>query len=172
MLGFAQSVNRPTSIERGNYNAKRYLSPFISGNKKLDSGCWEWQGAKNPRGYGTFMLTHSKAISAYRFSFELVNHKIPSGLELDHLCRNPSCVNPSHLEAVNHSENVLRGLSPLLSAEWQRRKTHCPQGHPYSIENTHHYKGHRHCRICNREVTRRRRMKRAARITDLPEVSR
>lgn len=31
---------------------------------------------------------------------------ITDGLELDHLCNVPSCVNPDHLEPVTHAENM------------------------------------------------------------------
>ena len=47
---------------------------------------------------------------------------IPQGLVIDHLCRNKSCVNPAHLEAVTNTENVLRGEAPSAKAA---RKTHC-----------------------------------------------
>jgi hypothetical protein len=57
-------------------------------------------------------------------------------------------VNPAHLEAVTHRENVLRGASPvaLLAA-----RTHCLHGHEYTVENTYvSAKGSRVCRSCTR----------------------
>lgn len=30
-------------------------------------------------------------------------------------------------------------------------KTHCPQGHPYSVENTYFNRGKRFCKTCNRK---------------------
>jgi HNH endonuclease len=53
---------------------------------------------------------------------------IPDELEVDHLCENPWCVNPKHLELVTHKENVRR--------TWMRR-THCRNGHPKLIENVY-----------------------------------
>jgi hypothetical protein len=58
---------------------------------------------------------------------------IPPNRQLDHLCRNPQCVNPKHLDLVSHRENVLRGIGFYAI---NARKTHCPQGHPYTPENT------------------------------------
>ncbi|MCH8951094.1 MAG: 50S ribosomal protein L10 [Proteobacteria bacterium] len=72
----------------------------------------------------------------------------PSGLVIDHLCRNPACENPSHMEPVTNHENILRGELHLTSS----RKTHCPLGHPYDEQNTYQYKGSRHCRTCKRRT--------------------
>jgi hypothetical protein len=42
---------------------------------------------------------------------------IPENLELDHLCRNPACVRPDHLEPVTHLENLRRGAGTKMTPE-------------------------------------------------------
>ena len=83
-------------------------------------------------------------VMAHRFAYELLVGPIPDDLELDHLCRNTCCVNPEHLEAVTHLENMRR--------RHLREATHCAQGHPYDEENTGWRDGgkHRYCKACNR----------------------
>ena len=48
-----------------------------------------------------------------------------------------------------------RGESGLKSGQLQKSKTHCPQGHEYTSENTYHNKNRRHCKECSRIRTRR-----------------
>ena len=118
-----------------------------------ETGCWHWQGATQPRGYGTMPANGQKGILAHRFAYETFIGPIPDGHELDHLCRNRSCVNPAHLEPVTHSENVRRGNG---AAFW-RNKTQCPQGHPYDEENTYFDgRGYRRCRACSRRYYQKR----------------
>lgn len=128
------------------------------------SDCWMWTGATR-RQYGVFSLSHTKAVPAHRYSYELVIGPIPEGLELDHLCKNKTCVNPYHLEPVTHWENGLR--SNQISAV-NYRKTHCPKGHPLSGDNLvpcEKAKGHRKCRTCFNERGRRKYAERKGRYT-------
>ncbi len=111
---------------------------------KTDS-CWEWQGSLS-EGYGSFRFRR-QYFKVHRFAYELLLGPIRVGFEIDHLCRNRRCVNPAHLELVNHRENTLRGITWVAR---NARKTHCPKGHPYDLLNTYWYQGRRYCRACNK----------------------
>jgi hypothetical protein len=72
-------------------------------------GCWRWSAATMKSGYGKFSMGHGRWVLAHRAAYELSHGPIPVGHEIDHLCRVRSCVNPMHLEAVTHAENMRRG---------------------------------------------------------------
>lgn len=117
--------------------------------------CWIWTGRRQEEGYGRFgvrELTPSGTKLAHRAAYELTVGPIPDGLHLDHLCRVPACVNPSHLEPVTVKENTRRGLNGVL-------RTHCSAGHELTEENTYlrASDNSRHCRTCRREQAAMRR---------------
>jgi hypothetical protein len=110
--------------------------------------CWAWKGATDHLGYARFHASAGVQL-AHRLAYEWFVGPIPAGLEIDHVCRNRRCVNPAHLEAVTHRENVLRGASAPGGA------THCPRGHVYDVSNTHIApSGDRRCRRCNNDRNR------------------
>lgn len=126
------------------------LSRILSRCTTDPKGCFIFQGTK-VRGYGQISIG-GKRYYTHRVVFESVVSPIPTGLVLDHLCSNPSCCNPSHLEPVLQLENVARGRAGIQN----RIKTHCPQGHPYDEENTYHSnQGRRHCKTCLKARDRR-----------------
>src|SRR5437762_1906754 len=86
------------------------LDRFWSKVKSGDGGCWLWQGAQFRWGYGKFWDGHS-VIRAHRFAYIMFKGTIPLGFHLDHLCRVPACVNPSHLEAVTPKEHAQRSTN-------------------------------------------------------------
>lgn len=125
---------------------KEYLIQRVEKFIKKDVGCWEWKGALN-KGYGVLSVKN-KLKQAHRISYEAFVGEIPNGLVLDHLCKNTRCVNPEHLEPVTQALNVARGDS----GRYWSKKTHCPQGHEYSNENTYVSKmGRRSCRNCHNQ---------------------
>ena len=99
--------------------------------------CWLWTGAKMRRGQGAFHVEGKRQAHAHRYLWESINGPVPDGLQLDHLCRNPSCVRPDHLEPVTPGENVRRGrLVALRDATFVNNnasKTACPRGHLYDL---------------------------------------
>lgn len=112
-------------------------------------GCWHWTAAVSRRKSGNYgkVYCDGKVQYAHRALYELLVGPIPDGLQLDHLCRNPLCVNPSHLEPVTQRENVLRGTSMGAVAA---RTGCCMAGHPYEPGSYTVWRGGRFCKACAR----------------------
>lgn len=122
------------------------------------SGCWSL-GNNEPGTYTWIDLGGGNRELGHRFSYRFFVGAIPDGLQLDHLCRNPSCVNPGHLEPVTARENTLR--SNAASALNARKKV-CIRGHEFDDENIYPYRGRRHCKECQRDRVRAYRERKAA----------
>ena len=141
-------------LEISNMNLK--LKTLIRFLVKIDDtydSCWRWTSTISKAGYPYFTLTSTKMVRAHRLSYMIFKGDIPNGLVLDHLCRNKSCVNPDHLEAVTSLVNTRRGLSGKINNP-QTKKTNCPKGHSLSDNNLTLYTkrlGYRRCLICSRE---------------------
>jgi hypothetical protein len=86
------------------------LAEALTQYEVADTGCWEWTRGKGSDGYGRAVIAEvGKQRLAHRVFYEHHVDKIPTGLVIDHLCRNRGCVNPEHLEPVTHQVNLSRG---------------------------------------------------------------
>ena len=70
----------------------------------IDGGCWLWLGRVEPNGYakvGTYVKGKVKNYWVHRVAFEVLGGAtIPKGYHIDHVCKQPLCINPDHLECV------------------------------------------------------------------------
>ncbi len=135
-----------------------------AGNIILErSGCWGHAKTGFIKGgYRNNVRAEGRYKNAHRAVYEWLVGPIPDGLQIDHLCRNPGCINPSHMEPVTPRENVMRG--DTIAAE-NAAKTHCKHGHEFTAENTYVWPkkpNSRSCRRCHadQEALRQRRLRR------------
>lgn len=98
---------------------------------KVDTSgdCWNWTASVTKQGYGQFSIggRHGHKLYAHRYSFELVNGDIPSGLQIDHICHNRKCVNPEHLRLATNKQNhehyrgpTVRSTSGIRGVYWHK----------------------------------------------------
>jgi hypothetical protein len=137
------------------------------------TGCWQTKPPAGSNGYHrvTYLSQHW---ATHRLTYTLLIGPIPAGQTLDHLCHNAdhscpggrtcphrACVNPSHMEPVRAGENQRRGRGPANTKRRHAAVTHCPQGHPYTLENTLLWRSgkwtKRRCKTCESQRIARRR---------------
>lgn len=123
--------------------------------------CWNWTGAKYSSGYGYVRRLKGGIVAGesmtHRIMYRLIAGDIPDGFDVDHLCRNTSCCNPSHLEPVTPATNTLRGMG---AGAIHSRKEECLNGHPLHGDNVRIYtdklgRSTRMCKECRRSRGRK-----------------
>lgn len=122
----------------------------------LGDGCWEWQAARDRKGYGRYAPIKGKAVFAHRFAWEWMNGPIPIGLHICHHCDNPRCVRPDHLFAGTAGDNVrdAKTKGRMIPPPPSTPKERCRRGHLFS-EHGVVWKQGRVCGACE-ELRRRR----------------
>lgn len=112
------------------------------------TGCWNFTGAKTDLGYGVIGSGGKGApmLGAHRAAWQLWVGPIPEGHHIHHVCKNPSCCNPAHLQCVSPFEHK------QVEDTSHANKATCLRGHPFSGDNLILVpKGdrlHRLCREC------------------------
>src|ERR1700722_1233515 len=115
---------RRKSKRRGKSDIEKFSESYIP---EPMSGCWIWVLYTDKRGYGYFWIKDRKH-TAHRASLMLLGLEVPNDMEVDHICKNRSCVNPKHWRVVTKKENLsFRDCGP---------KIFCMKGHRYTSENT------------------------------------
>jgi len=135
---------RDARAARGKFTERERFWAKVEGGD-IDS-CWIWIARVRPDGYGSFMMDGGRGTRyAHRIAYEWLRGPVPEGLQLDHLCRQRSCVNPWHLEPVTPMVNVHR------STRTRATDTECANGHPWTDETAVFWQGYRKCLACYRD---------------------
>jgi hypothetical protein len=111
-------------------------------------GCWLWRGKVGDNGRG-FVWRGNTPVAAYLAVYRDEVGDVPDGLVLDHLCRNPLCVAPHHLEPVTKAENERR-----KAWRYRVKRTSCTAGHDLRVNRVVTMQGGILCRTCNQEARR------------------
>lgn len=90
-----------------------------------ENGCMRWTGQQDEKGYGRHNITIAKGkrkkIEVHRYIYCMINgltygedpndewNAKGKGFKVaDHICNEPNCVNPEHIQLISRSENALR----------------------------------------------------------------
>lgn len=152
--------HRNMPIRNANTICQQLLPERFWKKVRKTRSCWLWLGGISD-GYGLFWWG-GRTVAAHRLLWEKTVGPVPPGYELDHRCRRRACVNPEHLRAVTHRENLLAGAGFVAR---NAAKQTCPNGHPYDITFSRKNGVNRRCRRCtNAWATRRYYKKKSARL--------
>jgi hypothetical protein len=126
---------------------------FFSKIKSFPDGkCWLWDCYESGSGYGALSIK-GKMHGAHRLAWIAFHGPIPTKACVCHKCDNPKCINPHHLFLGTHKDNMVDMCSK--GRQNMQKKTHCPQGHEYTLDNIFPAADNRRrCRICKREQDR------------------
>jgi HNH endonuclease len=89
--------------------------------RDYDSGCLLYMGRLDEDGYARISWQGKNRIGSDAV-YELVYGTIPAGHEVDHICHIRRCVEPTHLRALTHRQNVIQRKS-YVEIRHQRVRT-------------------------------------------------
>lgn len=130
---------------------RQKVAHILANSVPAPTGCIEWQGYVNHKGYGEVNVQNKRAVRTHRLVYELAHGPIPAGGIICHRCDNRRCQNIEHLFLgtieINNKDCAAKGRQKYSAQRW----THCKNGHEFTTESTYiTTQGFRSCRVCTR----------------------
>lgn len=108
----------------------------------METPCWIWMGAKKggvrgggaPR-YGNFWLNGRRRY-AHRVAYHLAYGELSDAIQVDHICLNTLCCNPTHLRLVTGKQNR-ENLSGANRNSWTGIRGVSPKGKRWRAQVCH-----------------------------------
>jgi hypothetical protein len=82
--------------------------PTRAAFRLTETGCIEWQGSTNSKGYG-----FANGQLVHRTAWETIHGEVPDGHHVHHHCRNKLCANVDHLEPLRPEDHARADGRPL-----------------------------------------------------------
>lgn len=87
---------------------RKLVEEHLSNYLETETGCWEYQGCCQSKGYGfinTSIGSNKHSYTLHRLSYYYHKHTDPASLVVRHDCDNRVCINPAHLRIGTHKDN-------------------------------------------------------------------
>ena len=130
--------HRPTTpvalrIRRHPRNVAKLLEKAVVFWSRVEIGCiddcWPWKFCRDDKGYGRFFPAKRESWITSRAAWTLtVGVEPPVGLDVAHVCNNPACCNPRHLQLQTHAENMAH-MAACGRAVGRGNRTSTPEAH-------------------------------------------
>lgn len=93
-------------------------------DKRTEDECWNWTGARNNSGYGTYCYKGTTCVAhriAYLLTYGGITELAPTDFTSNqfvlHSCDNRACCNPKHLHLGTYSDNQKEAYDRLRRAQ-------------------------------------------------------
>lgn len=103
-------------IDQSYKSKPRLKTEYSEEARGYKTPCWIWSGKPTDSGHGQ-IRRNGKLIGVHRYYYERENGPIAPGLHLHHLCEQPSCIRPSHLQPLTPAEHAHTKKNTKLTVE-------------------------------------------------------
>ena len=99
-----RKINTPKAMTLAESEKGVIVARLHKNTTKTAAGCWEWNGARDHKGYGQLKVG-KRAQWTHRLAYACLVGDIPPDMTVHHTCANTCCWNPEHLQLLSKAEN-------------------------------------------------------------------